>query len=397
MKIGEFFITLGVDAQTVKVKDFVKAISDMPLAVAAGIAALAGIEYELTKLAAEAINTAVGFQMFEAQTGLSAQALQRWQIVAQQANVSADSVSSSVQGLQRQMAEIRLGRGNFAPFQLFHINPNDDPFTVLQQLRGRMNMFDRGTTVNLLSQMGISPDMIQLLTLSEKKFTEFSRTVSGMSKHDEEALLKAKLTMTQFAITARELGFTVIAHLAGGFQMLLDTLGQFQGILPAIGIALLALGAYFFPVTAAIAAFVLILEDVAVYFRGGKSLTGDFVEGLKMMFTHPIEYATQFLNLLNQITAKLTGADLKKGMASFFDLPTDVMEGLTGGDWEGLRADLFGARQMQPAAAGGASIQQTNHITITGVDKPHETGRAVKEELGRQFSAAAAMTDNSGT
>lgn len=83
MNIGEFFVTLGVDAETMKVKDFVKSLSELPVEAVASIAALAGISFELTRIAEQAMAAAVGFEKFQNQTGLSGMELQRWQIVAQ--------------------------------------------------------------------------------------------------------------------------------------------------------------------------------------------------------------------------------------------------------------------------------------------------------------------------
>ncbi len=276
MNIGELFVTLGVKGKGLgTLKDVAKMVADLPVDAAAAIAGMAGISFELSKMAEEALATSVAFQAFSNQTGLSWQELQKWQNVAEQANISAQSVAQSVSTLERNLAEIRLGRGNVAPFQILGISPNQNAFAVIEQLRSRIKNLNPATATNLISQMGLTPDMMNVLRLTDHQFTEFANHVHGINERQQQDFLKSKLALVQLGQTFKYYIFGII----GDFSAVINKAMQFKDVMKQLGIAALALAAYFFPVTASIAALLLVLDDLAVYSVGGKSLFGEGIKG----------------------------------------------------------------------------------------------------------------------
>lgn len=406
MKIGELFLTLGIDAETTKVKDFVNAVAELPVEAVGALAALGGISFELTKIAEESINAAVGFQMFTNQTGLSSQELQRWQIVAEQANVSSESVAQSVNSLQRNLANIRMGRGDIAPFQLLGISANQDAFKVLEQLRSRIQGLDRATATNLVTRMGISADMMNVLTLPEQQFKKFSETVRGQTEEQSKEFLKAKLTLTQFSMVVKELGMNFLANLVNGIGTLIDHLQRLRGGMIGLGVVIGGLVIAFAPLTAALTLLALILEDLAVWAMGGKSLFKEAFEGLKTIFQDPIASAKVLLDLIDQIVNKLTGKSLKQGFA---DLKAATMQLINDPEGVGIvLADILKTGKLNPydqpvpalAGAGGGNrtITQHNdvHILVQGSGSPEDTARATKREYDRAVNAATIQLDNGG-
>lgn len=367
LKVGDLFVQLGISADSAKVKDFAKALGNLTVDAAAAIVGLAGVQYKLAQIANEAMNVAVGFQQFTAQTGLSWRELQKWQIVAEQANVSAESVASSVGALQRNLAEIRLGGGNIAPFQMLGINANQSAFGVLQQLRGAIKGLDNATATNMISQMGINPEMMELLTLSDEKFKELSKTVVGMNQAQSETFLKAKESLVQFGLQARYIGFGVVANLVNGFTALKERLFEIRGVLPVLGAAFAAAALYFAPITASIALLLLALEDLAVYFAGGKSVTGLAVEGLKKLASIDFKNMNGFtkaISSLGPVAAMIASANpLTSGVATAAKL-----------------------------------IQMSNKIDIAvhGSASADETAKAVKKEFDKSVNEAALQTDKDG-
>ncbi len=279
MNIGELFVTLGVKGQGLgTLKDIAKTISNLPVDAAAAIAGMAGISLELGKMAEEALATSVAFQAFSNQTGLSWQELQRWQLVAEQANVSAQAVASSISTLERNLAEIRLGRGNISPFQMLGIGvgPGQNAFTVIEQLRQRIKGLNPAQATNLISQMGLSPDMMNVLRLTDRQFGEFASHIHGINEKQQQDFLKAKLTIVQLGEAFRYTMFGIVSDLTEAWEKV----SQFKDILKQLGIIALGAAAYFFPITASIAALILVLDDLAVYFIGGHSLFGEGLKGL---------------------------------------------------------------------------------------------------------------------
>jgi hypothetical protein len=406
MQIGEFFVRLGVDAETMKVKDFVSSIGEIPVKAAVGIAALAGISFSIKEMAGDAMDAAVAFQAFEAQTGLSSQELQTWQKVALQANVSAESVTGSVSSLQRQLAEIRMGRGNISPFQILGIDPRQDAFKVIDQLRARVKGMDRPTATNLIAQMGLTPDMMQVLTLSEEKFRAFSHTVTGMSPKQVAAFQKLKLELVKLKMEIHDTFFralgnilplilpllqTILPKLAGflenivsSLQMLAMWLGQHKVLLAAFAGAIVLVAAAFAPITVAIGLFLLMLEDLFVYLKGGDSLIGSAIEGLKTIFDAPIESAKVFLGLLQDIM-KYIGMGTLEDMKYIGKNPVEDMK---------VFAKMIGSAfsnndPFNPAVIPNMTINQTNTFNIHSTAPAEDVGRAVVREQDHATGAAA--------
>ena len=197
-------------------------MKNLTVDAALAVAGLIGVEYQLAKVAGEAMNAAVGFEMFSAETGLSWQELQRWQIAGAQVNVTAENIASSVSQLERNLAALRLGRGNRAPFQMLGVNTNQDAFGVLTQLRQRVQALhlDRATTSNMISEMGISPDMIRLLYLTDREFNRLSHTIHGMTTGQEQQFYRSKQALIEWGLALKQYGFDAVSHLLNVLDVL---------------------------------------------------------------------------------------------------------------------------------------------------------------------------------
>ncbi len=343
MNIGEVFVTLGIKGQGLgTLKEVAKRIADLPVDAAAAIAGMAGISFELSRMAEEAMRTAVGFQMFSAETGLSWQQLQKWQIVAEQANVSAESVASSISSLQRNLAEIRMGRGNVSPFQILGVNPNTDAFGVIEQLRQRIKGINPATATNLVTQMGLTPDMMHVLQLTDRQFAEFANHVHGLNERQERDFLVAKQTLVQWGQTFRYAMFGIISD----FTEAIQKVSEFKSWLQTLGLVAGMLAVYFFPVTAAVGALILVLDDLAVYATGGKSLTGAAFKGLADFFKqleldHPklektveiLERLASLLKTIGEFNPIAAGAAARQNIDDLIRSgPTGILQALRSGE-----------------------------------------------------------------
>lgn len=366
MTIGELIVTLGFKADTVKLKDFAKEIGQLPVDVALGLAAMVGLEYELAQVTRQALEAAASFQNFTAQTGLSAQELQKWQIVAVQANVSAEAVASSVTNLQRQLAEISLGRGNVSPYQLLGIDPHQDAFGVLKQLRGAIQGLNPAMATNLISQMGIDPSMIHVLQLSNAEFTKLAQTVKGMSSDQEGSFLRAKQTIEKFGLQLKYLGFDVVAHLIDGLSMLGSWFQRLQLWTPGLVAAFEAILVAIQPVVGAVTALLLVLDDLSVYSQGGKSVIGLAVEGFKKLGA-----------------AIGTTAHGSSPLAFAGGLPMYMMTHLP----------TIAANMAVQSARGGTT---NTTINVHSTAPAHEVAKEVKRHIDRQASNASLQTNQQG-
>lgn len=319
MKIGEFFVQLGILSDHKNVAEFAGSLKNVTVDAALAVAGLIGVEYQLAKVAAEAMNAAVGFEMFTSETGLSWQELQRWQIAGAQVNVTAESIGSSITQLERNLAALRLGHGNRAPFQMLGVDTNQNAFNVLAQVRQRVQALhlDRGTASNIISEMGISPEMIRLLYLTDAEFNRLSHTVRGMTQGQEQQFMRSKQALIEWGLALKTYGYDAVSHLLGVLEYLRNFFKNMEIWWPGVVLAVASLAAAFYPVTAAVAALLLVLDDLAVYAQGGDSLFGAF----EKKFAKPV--GTWMQNNLSpwmNSLAKTTGGVMSSGgMGSIID------------------------------------------------------------------------------
>ena len=176
MKIAEFFAELGFDIKgDVKLADVDKALSRIAMDAIPVLSAVAGMNVGFAALADAALKAVVSFKNFDLQTGLSLEKLRAWQHLAQVNDVSPEALADTIKGLQSAQAEIRLGRGNIAPWQLLGISPNTDPFTVLELLRKKIQTLPPDMARVIAGQMGIGDQMFQMLRNANKEFDELDR------------------------------------------------------------------------------------------------------------------------------------------------------------------------------------------------------------------------------
>jgi hypothetical protein len=229
MKIGELFVKLGFEANTPAVVNFSEKIT----ALSTGFLALRQILQDVTnavsQFVGETISGVVALTNFNQQTGLMAENLQKLQVAGQLSDLtlSAEQITSSIQALQQSLTQIRLGGGNIAPFQLLGISALDtDPFEVIDQLREKIKGLDSAVAVNLIQQMGLSPQFINLLRLSRDEFKALSdEPFLGAGQRQE--VLKLGTTLTALQIKLKVLSDQLNARLAPIFLKIIKPLVEY--------------------------------------------------------------------------------------------------------------------------------------------------------------------------
>jgi hypothetical protein len=162
-----------------------------------GIASVsvAAFGYGIKKLMDDAIQTSFSLKQFNAETGLSTDKLQRWQSVADEVNNSGKAVAESIKAIVSNQEKIKLGQGNISGYQLLGIDPRQNAFTILDQLRVKTRGLSQGMKKNILEQMGISKELIQVLELSKDKFDEMAKGAFIIPKGAIDMIDKARASM----------------------------------------------------------------------------------------------------------------------------------------------------------------------------------------------------------
>lgn len=297
MNIAEFFVSLGFKGDKGKVDQFNGSLGSLQKTIS-GLKVVAAA-MAIDKFISSTITATQAVTNFNAQTGLSVDILQRWQRAGSLSNVaiSFQEVTASVQALESNLAQIRLGGGNVAPFQLLGIDvAGRNAYQVLEQVREAIVGLDNATATNLIQQMGISPNMIQTLRLTREEFDKLGKNnflsreqrdsvrQMGVAYKDVKTQLVAlKDIVVAFVAPAFQVLFRAVASIANTAGMLGNQLASMKGFIEALIPVVLSLAVAFAPVTTAVLGLLLLIEDLATYMRGGDSAFGMAVEGIKSL------------------------------------------------------------------------------------------------------------------
>jgi len=326
MNIAELFARIGLKTDEHKAKSFHRAMTTVKVGMFAATAAAAATSLAIRKITSDAMAGAVAFKQFEVETGASAQQLQKWQSVAEQTNQSAESVSSAIKAIVSNQEKIRLGQGDISGYQLLGIDPRQDPFKILEDLREKSKGLSDGMKKNILSQIGVGTGLLQTLNLTRDEFDSMADRAWIISPQAIETLNKTKSSVdlasraikymkTQIAVglspeirkTTKDiqeflkanekgiikgfkLGYKYVSMFVGAItnaasminSLVRSTVGWEAAIKGLLGVIILMNSALLIsPIGLIAAGFILlvaVLDDLYVYSKGGKSLFGEFMK-----------------------------------------------------------------------------------------------------------------------
>ena len=298
--LDEIFIALGfkvnnkdLDETEEKVKKVTWNVKKMALRFIGAVVAIDRMANAMAKVNQQFIN-------FNKQTGLSLQQANKLAGAAMLTNytMTPEETMQSIQALEGQLAQIRLGQGNVAPFQILGISPvGKNAFDVIEDLRRAIKGIDDMTATNLIQQMGLSPEFITLLRLSKQEMQELAQRAAEfqLSPEEREKMQGYALELKRVHV---ELAFLkdkallalwpIFNQFVKGLTTMLSVVVKFRWALLAIGSAVIGVGGKFVPflglIKGAIASVALlagkflllylILEDIAYFLSGKNSLLG---------------------------------------------------------------------------------------------------------------------------
>ena len=145
-------------------------------------------QFLLTKTAAEqAIKPLVGMSKgaaggvtelnkLNAVTGLSIKQLQDLKIWSELNNISFGELAGQIQNMQRNLLDIRLGRGDVSGYQLLGLDPSSldyrKPMEAFSKIRERVQQVDAATGALALRQLGFSEDLLYAFKQSNNQFDQ---------------------------------------------------------------------------------------------------------------------------------------------------------------------------------------------------------------------------------
>lgn len=422
MKIAELFAEIGFQVDSEKLDEFKKGLNEGTKGIAIFAAKVAATVFAVKKFTDATVGAAASLHNFRVETGLSANELQRWQNVATFSDLEANAndVTTSISNLQSMLMQIRLGSGNTRPFYMFGVDAGADAMTVLDQLRGKMDMFDESMTVNLLQEMGLGTEMLHVLKLSNQEFDKLAKSyvlsgdqianVREMGVEFRKLGKQLSFVKDEFvaflaphlADAARALSYAVKLIVAPfeaiGFliQEVFELFGDVGGRIAVVAAAIFGLRKILLPVlgvfgalAAKIVGLLLIIEDVVTGLKGGVSIITELftLAGVEMI-NFVLKGMVNLKNTMTVISEMIHVLIIDPIMQLFGLIPqlTEMLPDL-GEAFNGI-GTIDGTGQIAAqTGAGMNNLSFSNVINIFGGDAA-ENGKAVGTELRRQTEDA---------
>ena len=332
MKIGDLFVALGVKVDQEKLNRFNRSLNNIRRDILLVGTAFVGAGVAIDRFVNGTVQGVVALQNLNNQTGLAIDELQKLQQAGQLADLTLtpEAISQSVANLQRNLANISLGQGNIRPFQLLGIDPRTtDAFKVIDQLRDSIKGLDPAIATNLIQELGLSPQFINILKLSRREFEQLSQN-TFLGSRQRDLVLQAGTAFTRLRLNMKALKDQAVAKLAPlliditerffkwtkdngkkvsdaissivramtlfvtAIARVTNLIGEFieklfgvENGIKIIAIALAALGIILIPFKRIFAiggAILLLLDDIAAWAKGGKSLFGELFDSIASFF-----------------------------------------------------------------------------------------------------------------
>jgi len=240
MKIGELFVQLGFEADTMKLKDFVRSIGDLNMSSIIATGAWGEFANITKSLLEGTAGLAQEMRFFAQETGLSAQRMQSWSQLARQLGLDGDAVAQTLKHLQTSIQQTKLGnvdQGLMQAYSLLNIygkanvDISQDEFTQLENIRkGLLNINpEMRRSVTQLAQF--TDQMLNFLTMQEKDWaTRDKQPVirpSDIERMKEMNMEWVKLTQ-QMTILGNQFAIEISPVIISTTQALVDLLKEIR-------------------------------------------------------------------------------------------------------------------------------------------------------------------------
>lgn len=273
---------------------------------------------------------------FTRQTDLSLQSLQKWGSIGNivDKSLGEQGLAGTLADLNERIYDLILTGQGAEGFMLAGISPlGTDAEGVLEQLRDRIQGLDNTSATYLLKKMGLDPRILPVLRMTREEFNALNEEMKDFRLSDKEVNNIQKMN-TQLQIAGQKFKYLkdrAIMPIVGAWTTFINSLANIVTWLTKVvkGIAdfiskseelkafwdgmkgwlvasAAALAIAFAPVTAAIAALYLIIDDIAAYFNGGNSGIGYIINGIKDWF--------------DELGEKLASSDIAEKMEAFVEI-----------------------------------------------------------------------------
>lgn len=224
MKVGDLFVALGIKTDESKLKAINTGFSNLRRGLIETKVAFIGAIWGLDRFISSSVQGIASIDNIAQQTGLSFQELQKWDMAGQMSNlaIGAGQTANAIGNLQKQIALIKMGQGNIAPFQMLGIDVmGKNAFEVIKDLRKNIQGLSPDIATNLISQLGLDPAMISLLKLSNKEFDKLTNQ-GGLGKGGKSSILQTGIAIKQLELKIQRLKDQIIVAISPVIQKFIN-------------------------------------------------------------------------------------------------------------------------------------------------------------------------------
>ena len=255
-------------------------------AVGIGVAAVKAAQ-ALDRMADSMARNNQAFTNFNRQTGLSISSLNRIAGVGMLSdyNFTAENAMQGLFNLQSKLAEIRLTGQGVAPFQMLGISPvGKNAEQVIEDLRTAIKGIDDMTAVNLIQQMGLSPEFLTMLRLSREEYQAMQEQAKSfqLDANQRKELQKYSLELkkihmqSQYLSDVWKLKFLPATVAIQKVFLDINQLGMnFVNAIEKLSVVLTPVFKAFEGIFALVKWIVYAIDDLLVWLTGGKSVLGE--------------------------------------------------------------------------------------------------------------------------
>jgi phosphate uptake regulator len=433
MKLGEFFIALGIKGNTkeldktdkqmqqlekhsksleeknkkltVSTDNFSKslranmqAMRRMALAVVGTIGMLDRMANAFYRANQQAIT-------FSRTTGVGLGTLNKYASASSMVNYNAtrEGMAGSLSNVAGNLLDIQMGRGDVSPYQELAffggkaINPYGKSVEqIVEEVREAIKGVDDIKAVNILQRMGFSADDLMMLRMTKEEMAEVNNLF--LSPEQQEKAYKLGLELKKIHLQLQKTGQEILIkilptlnQLGQHVVMIVEQFSKVPQLIDSLKVALIGLGVALTVANPGLMAFIagmtalfLILDDVAGYYAGKNSVLGLAIEGIKQ-FGEAIQDSLPKFKGIEEPMKALANWNFLAGGLNVKSISDAIIKGLT--------EDIHGKIPTIPDLIRGvdntvnptnSTVNQNNNVTINTTER---ADKAVGNNIVSQFSS----------
>lgn len=170
--IGELFVEFG----STGLGELLKGLNGIKAQFLLTKAAAEQFTKPLINMSKNAAGGVTALTKLNAVTGMSIRQLQELQVWTKLNNVSFGEMMGQIEGLQNNLLEIAMGRGNVRGFALLGLDPRQmdyrKPLEAFTKIRERVQQLDEATGALALKELGFSQDLLYAFKQQNNAFDE---------------------------------------------------------------------------------------------------------------------------------------------------------------------------------------------------------------------------------